>query len=169
VLAVAWVGCSDTPATPKKVIATSPNGPAQVLSAADTNKTWPTSIVSATSAVVPASFHQPIVEPLPVKPFTAWSEQEAAADALGRIGPAAVPSLTQALQNPDPEVRLKAVEVLGRMGVDAKDAVPHLVRLLDDPDDQVRKAATRTLGRIGPPAQEAVPALMRTLLQPQGH
>ncbi|HEX5103979.1 MAG TPA: HEAT repeat domain-containing protein, partial [Pirellulaceae bacterium] len=65
------------------------------------------------------------------------------------------------------DVRLKAVEVLARMGSDANPAVPDLVALLDDPDERIRKAATRTLGRIGPEAAPAVPALMRSLLQPE--
>jgi hypothetical protein len=105
--------------------------------------------------------------PLPPrpKPIEQWDEEETAADALARIGSPAVPSLVQAMQNPDPQIRLKAVKVLGRMGPDAKDAVPDLIRLLEDPDEEIRKAASRTLGRIGPAAQEAVPALMRTLFQ----
>ncbi|HEX5103764.1 MAG TPA: hypothetical protein VFV87_08145, partial [Pirellulaceae bacterium] len=32
-----------------------------------------------------------------LKPFAAWNESDAAADALGRIGPPAVPALAQAL------------------------------------------------------------------------
>ena len=60
-------------------------------------------------------------------------------------------------------MRLKGVEVLGRMGSAAEPAVPDLVRLLDDADPEVRKAAARTLGRIGPTAEAAVPALMRAL------
>ena len=40
--------------------------------------------------VVPAVFEQPIAEPELIKPLAAWTEQEAAAEALGRIGSAAV-------------------------------------------------------------------------------
>jgi hypothetical protein len=101
-----------------------------------------------------------------LRPFGQWSEQQAAADALGRIGPPAVPQLVEALHSPDAEVRLQAAQVLARMGSDARDSVPHLVDLLDDPDERIRKTAARTLGRIGPDAGAAVPALMRTLLQP---
>jgi HEAT repeat protein len=164
---IAAAGCTGTPTPPRKVIATSPQG-ATVLSgqgvlsgpaAAGQRPTYPTSLVA------PAAFEAPAGEVRPIKPFADWSEQEAAADALGRMGPAAVPALIQALQNPDVSVRRKAVEVLGRVGPDAKDAVPELVKLLDDPDEDVRKSAARTLGRIGPPAQDAVPALVRTLLQ----
>jgi hypothetical protein len=98
-----------------------------------------------------------------VKPFGQWTEQDAAKDALGRIGAAAVPALVNALHDPDPTVRLKAIEVLGRMGDDAAPAVPDLIRLLDDPNPDVQKSATRTLGRIGPAAKAAVPALMQKL------
>jgi hypothetical protein len=99
-----------------------------------------------------------------LKPLDKWTEQEAAADALGRIGTAAVPQLIAALRSNDAEARLQATQVLARMGSDAKEAVPDLIRLLDDPDERIRKAATRTLGRIGPDAAEAVPALMKSLL-----
>ena len=99
-----------------------------------------------------------------VKPLEKWTEQEAAADALGRIGPAAVPMLIETLKSGDADARLQAIQVLARMGSDAKEAVPHLIPLLEDPDERIRKAATRTLGRIGPDAAEAVPALMKSLL-----
>jgi hypothetical protein len=100
-----------------------------------------------------------------VRPYEQWTEQEAAADALGRIGARAIPYLQQALRSPDPLVKKQAAEVLARMGSDAKPAVNDLIPLLDDPDPEIRKVAARTLGRIGPDAAAAVPALMRTLIQ----
>jgi hypothetical protein len=174
-LVVGTTGCMVSSDGPKKIIATSPDGrpsefpsmkAAAAASAAPPEpspappRTW------ATGTVAQAAYLEPASAMPAIKPFPAWSEQEAAADALGRIGAAAVPALIDALHDPDPAVRIKATAVLGRMGSDAKDAVPHLVKLLDDPDESVRKAATRTLGRIGPPADQAVPALVRTLLQP---
>lgn len=102
-----------------------------------------------------------------VRPFSEWTEQEVAADTLARIGANAVPTLVEALRLPDTAARLRAVEVLGRMGADAKTAVPDLVPLLDDPDLRVRKATARTLGRIGPDAADAIPVLMRSLLTPE--
>ena len=129
----------------------------------------PTVIFTAiprSSTVAQASYLQPVQpDEFRVKPLSDWTEKDTAADALGRIGPPAVPALMQALHSEDAEVRLKAVEVLARMGPDARESVPDLVALLDDPDDRIRKAATRTLGRIGPDAAPAVPALMRSLLQ----
>jgi len=160
----ALAGCGKTPVVPAKSIAVD-TGEQPVLTSLErpSNSSSPR---RNAEGVARASFAQPIIEPASIKPLAAWTEQEAAAEALGRIGAAAVPALVESLQSPDATVRLKAVEVLGRMGADAKDAVPHLVRLLDDPDLDVRKAAARTLGRIGPAAQEAVPALMKSLLEP---
>lgn len=92
-----------------------------------------------------------------------WSLQETVADALRRIGPAAVPSLTQSLKSTDSDLRLRAVEILGRMGPEAKDAIPDLIERLGDDDPRVRKAAVRALGQIGPSAAAAVPELIRIL------
>jgi hypothetical protein len=114
--------------------------------------------------VARAAFESPL-EPQPLKPFDKWSEQDAAEQALGLIGGAAVAELAAATQSPVPERRLKAAETLGRIGPAAAPAVPQLTRLLDDPEPQIRKAAIRTLGQIGPAAKDAVPALVQTLLE----
>jgi HEAT repeat protein len=100
-----------------------------------------------------------------LKPLENWTEQEAAAEALGRIGPAALPQLVELLKSPQADVRLIAAQVIARMGSDAKEAVPALIPLLNDPDERVRKAATRTLGRIGPDAAAAVPELLEALVE----
>src|SRR5690349_1007545 len=87
-----------------------------------------------------AAHQQPVELPSSqgIKPFEQWTDQDAAEDALGRIGAPAVPALMDALRSTDPIVRKKAVEVLGRMGEDAAPAVPALTALLDDPDLGVR-------------------------------
>jgi HEAT repeat protein len=157
-------GCTRGPQGPTKEIQVPNSGPPVLTSSERTAQEL--AAKRLTRAVAQASFAQPVDEAPPVKPFEQWSDQEAAADALGRIGPAAVPSLIEALHSQDPAARLKAIEVLGRMGSDAHDAVQELIKLLDDADPAVRKAAARTLGLIGPAANAAVPALMRKLLQP---
>ncbi|MCH5372386.1 MAG: HEAT repeat domain-containing protein, partial [Planctomycetes bacterium] len=97
-----------------------------------------------------------------------------AADALGRIGPAArgaVEPLSEALRSPKVEVREFAVYALGRIGPSAAAAVPAIVAEMDLPPDHVnyallatfRRLAAESLGRIGPAAAEAVPALGRAL------
>lgn len=110
--------------------------------------------------VAPASFELPVPDsPAPLK-----SEEDLAAEALSRIGPPAVPMLVEALGSPDLSVRKRALEVLLRMGPDAKQAVPALVALLEDDDEELRKGAAVALGRIGPDSAPAVPALMKTML-----
>lgn len=81
---------------------------------------------------------------------------------LRQLGPqaqAAVPGLTLALQDPDPEIRTAAVGTLLELGSTAQAAVPALMEALDDNDPAVRLQAVRALGRIGPGAKAAVPAL----------
>ena len=89
--------------------------------------------------------------------------QAVASDALGRIGPPAVPALSMALQDGDPGVRIEACRALAYMGAGAKDAVPQLTALLNDQEESVRQEAARTLGQIGSPAQPAIPELMQML------
>jgi hypothetical protein len=171
---IALAGCSSKTPTAKKEIQV-PNGGAPVLTTAERNAAERnTAEVAARAAqlrqpgvLAQASYQQPAdSQGQTLKPFEQWTDQEAAEVALGRIGAPAVPALIDMLQNPDPAVRKKAIEVLGRMGEDAAPAVPALTALLNDPDLAVRKAAARTLGQIGPEAQAAVPALMRTLFNP---
>ena len=158
-------GCGRIPATATRTIEV-PEGGLPVLTTAERaaheiDARRPPDLVSQ------ASYVRPIDQPGPLKPFEQWTQQDAATDALGRIGPAAVPALIEALRSSDPAVREKALEVLARMGPEAEAAVPELIRLLDDPNPTVRKMTARTLGRIGPAAEAAVPVLMRTLLAPE--
>jgi hypothetical protein len=159
ILLLAGCGSSGQPA---REIATAVPQPGQVAPASFVSAESP----AAGSSVAPRPIFDYTASPAEynLKPLDKWTEQEAAADALGRIGTAAVPDLIAALRSNDAEARLQATQVLARMGSDAKEAVPDLIRLLDDPDERIRKAATRTLGRIGPAAAEAVPALMKSLL-----
>ena len=82
----------------------------------------------------------------------------AAAEALGKIGPAAIPALMPLLKK-ESAARGAAASALGGMGAEAKTAVPALTELLKDEDDQVRRAAASALGWIGTGAKTAIPAL----------
>ncbi len=96
-----------------------------------------------------------------------WGLPETAADALARIGPAAVPTLMKALESPEPYVRTRAAQAMARMGPEASAAVPGLTRALRDQDPDVRRAAARALGQIGPAAETAIPALAVAMSQPE--
>jgi hypothetical protein len=155
--------CSRLTGTPTRSIKVAEGGP-PVLTTAE-RVALEMDVRRPPGFVSQASYARPIEQPGPLKPFEQWTEQDAATDALGRIGPAAIPALVESLRGADPVVREKALDVLARMGPDAQAAVPELIRLLDDPNPEVRKMAARTLGRIGPAAEAAIPALMRNLLE----
>jgi HEAT repeat protein len=75
--------------------------------------------------------------------------------ALGRTGRGAVPALVGVFQtNSAVQVRLAALEALGRLGPDAAAAVPVLVQAAKEEDDPVGEAAGEALKQIDPPAAE---------------
>jgi len=69
-----------------------------------------------------------------------------AAEALYKIGNAAVPALISALNDKDHYVRLKAAEVLGEIG--NKTAISPLIDVMNDKDQSVRNAASEALKKI---------------------
>jgi HEAT repeat protein len=85
-----------------------------------------------------------------------WSVPFEAAKALVQIGPPAVPSLVQTLQNRDNNVRRIAADTLGQIG--AAQAMPGLIQALQDSDRDVRYSAAEALGQIGD--MQAVPHLI---------
>lgn len=98
-----------------------------------------------------------------------WQQREmpdTASDALARIGVPAVPSVTVMLSDPNPEIRMRAANILAQIGSDGRSAVPELIKRLRDDDPAVRKAAANALGQMGPAAADAVPALMRAAIEP---
>jgi hypothetical protein len=58
--------------------------------------------------------------------------------------------LNRCLQNPDPMVRLRIIEVLGKLGPDADGIIPQLKQRLEDKDLRVRQAAENALKNICP-------------------
>jgi HEAT repeat protein len=65
----------------------------------------------------------------------------------------------QALQDPDPAVRKKAVVALGHVGGADPAALPALADAVKDRDAGVRAEAVLALLNLGPAARDAVPAL----------
>ncbi len=61
----------------------------------------------------------------------------------------AMPELIEALGDPYDDVRLNAAEALGKIGPAAKQAVPALIETLGDPEHNVRVNAAEALGKIG--------------------
>ena len=94
-----------------------------------------------------------------------WTVSEAATYALVRIGQPAVAQLRQELKAADAKRKLRAIDILARIGPDAKDAVPDLITMLQSGNERVKKYAARALGQIGPDAGAAVPQLIKALNQ----
>ena len=121
----------------------------------------------ATPRVVAPAGRPAVVKLRTLRAFREWGVRETAADALARIGDAAVPALIDTLHDPDQGVRAQAAMALARMGDKAAPAVDALVQALDDPNEEVRRGAARALGQIGSDAQEAIPALIKAIKDPR--
>ncbi|MBN2383414.1 HEAT repeat domain-containing protein [bacterium] len=85
--------------------------------------------------------------------------RNAALDIFRELGLRAVPFLTAGLNDPDEEVRMFIVQLLG--DVADSHAVTYLFPLLKDSDANVRQAVVETLGKIGD--AQAVDALLEML------
>jgi HEAT repeat protein len=98
--------------------------------------------------------------------------RQAAIRSLGMIGgcggPEAkktVPHLTQALSDPDPEIRRLATHVLGALGQASQPALPQLIETLRDGPPRAQEEAARTLGGLGPVAISAMQLLLEKVKQ----
>lgn len=89
--------------------------------------------------------------------------QAAACFALGKIGPATVPPLLNALgSHKASRVRIAIIDIFEYLGPAAKDAGPMLIKMSNDSDPSVRLATVRALDAIRQP--EAEPALRQRLI-----
>jgi HEAT repeat protein/beta-lactamase regulating signal transducer with metallopeptidase domain len=91
------------------------------------------------------------------------------AKALGRIGPPALPVLSEMLRDTDPRIRGWAALGLQAMGPDAKPAIPALTSALDDEDPEVVAFVAAALGTVGTGNDRVVPELIRTLRHEHWH
>lgn len=74
--------------------------------------------------------------------------RQLAAATLVKIGPDAMPPLTEALKAKDREKRANAAYVLGHLGDAAQEALPALAKALKDEDTEVRRRAAFALHNI---------------------
>ena len=86
---------------------------------------------------------------------------------VGEAAHGAVEALVKTLD--DPEVRWWAIDALGGIGPEAVPALPDLVAALRDPSSNVRWRATLALAAIGPGARGAGPALAEAARDDQEH
>lgn len=83
---------------------------------------------------------------------------------LMKLGPtSATPVLLEATASEPRELRVKAIECLGRLKPTSKEIVDKVIGLIDDPDFEQRKAALLALSAIGKPAAGAKDRLVAIL------
>lgn len=100
-------------------------------------------------------------------PVALQAPPAAPADPLLEMLQNLLPTLAARVRDPNPQVRLDAIEALETLERTAAPAVPALAQALADPNPFVRWAAARTLGKMGAiePAL-TVPPLARLLFDP---
>lgn len=85
--------------------------------------------------------------------------------AIGRIGAAAIPAIIDLLKDKDRNIRLAAVETLGRFNSEARSAIPALIEALrSDDDGEIRDHISAALAQIG---DEAVTQIVELLKSPE--
>jgi HEAT repeat protein len=89
--------------------------------------------------------------------------REAAAHAVGQMGPDGLPALSQMLNHPDKYVRRNAAWAMGKLGPLARTALADLCAALKDNDPRTASAAAQALGNMGADAADAIPALAEAM------
>jgi HEAT repeat protein len=89
--------------------------------------------------------------------------REAAAQAVGNMGPDALVTLTRMLTHHDKYVRRNAVWAMGKLGPLAKPALADLCATLKNSDPRTASGAAQAIGNMGPDGAEAIPALAEAM------
>lgn len=85
--------------------------------------------------------------------------REAALEAISSLPlEGRIPALVQILRGKDASVRPAVIDLLGKIGFQAKDAIPDLTKALVDEDAYIRTRAADALGKIGVPARPKTPS-----------
>lgn len=96
-------------------------------------------------------------------PQTGLATRLTACRVLSRMGPVAAPTLMEAAAGEPKQLRLKAIESLGRVQPSSREILDKLLALVDEDDFDTRKVALGAITNIGPPAKSAVPKLVSIL------
>ena len=89
--------------------------------------------------------------------------REAAAHAIGQMGPEALPALSGMLTHSDKYVRRNAVWAMGKLGPLARVALPDVCQALKDPDPRTASGAAQALGNMGADGDDAIPHLTEAM------
>ena len=89
--------------------------------------------------------------------------REAAAHAIGQMGPEALPTLSSMLTHSDKYVRRNAIWALGKLGPLARASLQDVCRSLKDPDPRTASGAAQALGNMGADGDDAIPYLTEAM------
>jgi len=92
-----------------------------------------------------------------------FEARQGATQVLIAIGPATVPAARRALADPNPKIRMAALELLGKLGPQATEAWSEIVVALADPDPRVREAAVTAAPLVASPPKNALPQVLSAL------
>ena len=84
-----------------------------------------------------------------------------AEQALQPFGDRVIPALIEALKDPDADIRILALRVLGELGNKAEPALLAMIKALKDPHRIVRICALEPVASFGAKAMNAVPILLK--------
>ncbi|MFK7736172.1 MAG: HEAT repeat domain-containing protein [Pirellulaceae bacterium] len=91
---------------------------------------------------------------------------QSALGAVESLGPAAStlePTVASLIRHPRADVRIQAIEALGKVSKDKSQLTDRMVEALHDEDWTVRRAACEELGRVGGEAKSAIPRLFELI------
>lgn len=111
---------------------------------------------SAGSAKVRATLMQALRDPT-------HAVQVAALEGIAQGGPVCMPELARQMRSSDKCLRLRALELAGTLGPQAREAIPELVAALNENGREVAPVALEALGRMGADAVYAVPAMIEAI------
>jgi HEAT repeat protein len=89
--------------------------------------------------------------------------REAAAHAVGQMGPDALPVLSEMLSHDDKYVRRNAAWAMGKLGPLARPALTYLCAALKDNDPRTASGIAQALGNMGADGADAIPALAEAM------
>jgi HEAT repeat protein len=99
-------------------------------------------------------------------PTTGLATRLTSCRVLARLGPVATPTLLEAIGGEPKQLRLKAIECLGRVEPSSDEIVQKLLALVDEQDFETRKTALSGLKDVGVPAKSATDKLQGILNDP---
>ena len=91
------------------------------------------------------------------------SVRSIAAYGIVHAGKSAVPRLLELIDQAEPGLQLRIIDVIGDIGIEAEDAVGSLVSLSNSEDVQVRRAVAESLGLVAQACKEVSNELIQVL------